>query len=663
MNVFGDEFETDHNTDELSPGTELMLGQYQITRYLNSGGFGITYLAKDSLDRPVVIKECFPRSFCRRSNMLVQARSQDDTGELRAIVRLFTNEARALSKLNHPFIVGVHQVFEDNNTAYMALDFVEGHDLLAVIEQKVLLLRPDQITAILQKALDAIKFVHAGGLLHRDISPDNIIVTNELNPVLIDFGAAREQATKTTRALSALRVVKDGYSPQEFYIAGSEQGPSSDLYSLAASFYHLITGELPPDSQMRIAAHVAGQPDPYIPLHLKTSNYSASFCDALDKAMAILPKDRMQSADEWLVDLAQPQRTSRNVSQIMSRPRSRQISRVAPGTSSRRPGSLRRYAAWVAGGAVAASAVLAYPYAQSVLPSDLATQAEKLLSAADDGERSSVLAAATTQPDEVTSGSGTPPLPQTPVIPQAAPESAKAAALTNEPAETILASLPKPAGIQPTPLMPPSTASSEPSQSAALQSFETSYANGALAADWQVTLPFTLGSDAMVLSVTEDAPAWVSVGTRILQVNGAPVSGAADVENAVRADAMNGDGTSVTFSMRVQHADDSGESRGDIEAGVSYHVQLADQYYFKTTNTGARWETVVTDAPVPQSPDAPALQTGDIIVAVLDTDQDAKDGSGMTRMLARQIESGAAPLKLAIDRGGVMWIVDLDVGA
>lgn len=199
MNIFEDDTDDVHSADELAPGTELMLGQYQITRYLNSGGFGITYLAKDSLDRSVVIKECFPRSFCRRNNMLVQARTHENNGELRSIVRLFTHEARALSKLRHPFIVGVHQVFEDNNTAYMALDYVEGHDLLAVVEQKVLLLRPDQITAILQKTLDAIKSVHACDLLHRDIAPDNIILTNELNPVLIDFGAAREQATKATR--------------------------------------------------------------------------------------------------------------------------------------------------------------------------------------------------------------------------------------------------------------------------------------------------------------------------------------------------------------------------------------------------------------------------------------------------------------------------------
>ena len=251
--------------DELEPGTTLMRGQYKIIRYLNSGGFGITYLATDSLDRQIVIKECFPQSFCRRNGQQIEARSESHVGELRSIVRLFSQEARALAKLEHPYIVGVHQVFEENNTAYMAIDFVKGHDLLAIIEQKVVLLRPDQVKAVLRKVLDAIGFVHSAEMLHRDISPDNIIITDELTPVLIDFGAAREQATKATRALSALRVVKDGYSPQEFYIAGSEQGPSSDLYSVAASFYHAITGQLPPDSQLRIASHVAKEPGPLHP--------------------------------------------------------------------------------------------------------------------------------------------------------------------------------------------------------------------------------------------------------------------------------------------------------------------------------------------------------------------------------------------------------------
>ena len=127
----------------------------------------------------------------------------------------------------------------------MVLDFIEGSDLLDVIEGKAKRPEPAQIEVIFSKMLDAIGSIHELDMLHRDISPDNILLTPELEPVLIDFGAAREDIDQEDRALSEMRVIKDGYSPQEFYVAGAEQGPSSDLYALAATIYHLITGELP----------------------------------------------------------------------------------------------------------------------------------------------------------------------------------------------------------------------------------------------------------------------------------------------------------------------------------------------------------------------------------------------------------------------------------
>lgn len=290
----------DSFVDELKPGTKLMHGQYTIESFLNAGGFGITYLAKDSLDRKIVIKECFPGAFCRRSRYVVQARSRAHQNELKSIVRLFVQEARSLAKLDHPNIVGVHQVFEDNDTAYMALDFVEGRDLLDTIEDPTTTLTPPQIKNILREVLGAVGFIHDQGILHRDISPDNILINQDFHPVLIDFGAAREEATKQSRVLSALRVVKDGYSPQEFYIAGSEQSPSSDLYALAASFYHLINGDVPPNSQARLAAIASGDKDPYVPLASRFPDYEENFLAAIDKALAVLPKDRLQSAKDWV---------------------------------------------------------------------------------------------------------------------------------------------------------------------------------------------------------------------------------------------------------------------------------------------------------------------------------------------------------------------------
>ncbi len=292
--------DTDDLVDELQPGTKLLKGQYTIVRYINSGGFGITYLAKDSLDRDVVIKECFPSAFCRRSKAMVSARSRAHTAELRSVVQLFVREARHLSKIVHPNIVAVHQVFEDNGTAYMAIDFINGLDLQQIIDGQGPMPEAEEIVLLTEKLLAAVGFIHSNDMLHRDISPDNVLIDQKGQPILIDFGAAREQASQTNRAMSALRVVKDGYSPQEFYIAGSEQGPWSDLYALGATLYHLISGEAPVNGQARLAALAEDMPDPYTPLTGRFEGYPAGFLAAIDKALFTLPKQRVQSAQEWL---------------------------------------------------------------------------------------------------------------------------------------------------------------------------------------------------------------------------------------------------------------------------------------------------------------------------------------------------------------------------
>ncbi|WP_171094742.1 MULTISPECIES: serine/threonine-protein kinase [unclassified Ruegeria] len=284
----------------LQPGAKLLRGQYEILRFLSNGGFGITYLARDSLERDVVIKECFPGALCRRNGDLVEPNDPSYKEDLRAIIDLFIQEARNHARLVHPNIVDVHQVFEDNDTAYIAMDLIRGCDLLDYVENPENDAGPDFIVQVTEKMLSAVSFIHQSGMLHRDISPDNILIDENSDPVLIDFGAAREQAANKSAALLTLRVIKDGYSPHEFYVRGAEQGPSSDLYVLAATLYHAISGERPVDGQSRLNAFNNGQDDPYSPLAGRFEGYPDGFLEAIDKAMEVHTTDRLQTALDWL---------------------------------------------------------------------------------------------------------------------------------------------------------------------------------------------------------------------------------------------------------------------------------------------------------------------------------------------------------------------------
>lgn len=294
-------YDSESHSSALPTGLELLGGKFRIDRQIGAGGFGITYLAMDTfLERAVVIKECYPESICMRFGHRVTVNMPPHEAQFRKIVEMFMREARSLARLRHPNIVSVHQAFEENGTAYMVLDLFEGRDLLDVIEDDQDALSPDQVRDILVKVLDAIDLVHNNDLLHRDISPDNILLDKWGTPALIDFGAAREDASQKTAAVSTMLVVKDGYSPHEFYISGGVQGPCSDLYALAATMYHLIAGEAPPISQARVASLADLSDDPYQPLSGNFPQYEPSFLAAIDKAMSVPPKDRVQSAKEWL---------------------------------------------------------------------------------------------------------------------------------------------------------------------------------------------------------------------------------------------------------------------------------------------------------------------------------------------------------------------------
>ncbi len=305
----------------LPTDTLLQDGKFIIDQPIGAGGFGITYLAHDAgLERTVVIKECFADGFCRREGSQVVVDAPNFAKPFQQTVGMFVREARSIAMLRHPNIVGVHQVFQENGTAYMVLDLIEGRDLADVIELPEKKPTPDEIHGILVKLLDAVAVVHESDLLHRDISPENILLDKWGSPTLIDFGAVREDASRRTGTGKSLLFVKDGYSPHEFYKAGAMQAQSSDLYGLAATMYHLISGEAPADAVSRAGAIAAGEADPCAPLSGRFDGFDAVILETIDQAMQIKAGDRIQTARAWLERIEAEEEKSRVVKMPLAVP-------------------------------------------------------------------------------------------------------------------------------------------------------------------------------------------------------------------------------------------------------------------------------------------------------------------------------------------------------
>ncbi len=301
---------------ELPCGFKLLQGQYQIERPLLSGGFGITYLARDSLERRVVIKECFPAGICRRSGTDVEPSTAEHAKSCRNVLRNFLREAHLLARARHRGIVGVHQVFKENQTAYIAMEFVDGLDLLTVREDQPERLAGSLLRHVLGQALEALDCLHGQGILHRDISPDNFILGKDGSLTLIDFGAACGSLPNDDTALPLLLAVKDGYSAHELYRPELPQRPACDLYALGATLYYLITGEVPAGSQQRLTAVMAGDPDPCQPLLGRPWNADPAVLATVDMAMSVLPAERFQSARDWAGTLAEDDYEMQNAAEV-----------------------------------------------------------------------------------------------------------------------------------------------------------------------------------------------------------------------------------------------------------------------------------------------------------------------------------------------------------
>lgn len=670
----------DSFVDELKPGTKLMHGQYTIESFLNAGGFGITYLAKDSLDRKIVIKECFPGAFCRRSRYVVQARSRAHQNELKSIVRLFVQEARSLAKLNHPNIVGVHQVFEDNDTAYMALDFVEGRDLLDTIEDPTNALTATQVKSILKEVLGAVGFIHEQGILHRDISPDNILINKQFRPVLIDFGAAREEATKQSRVLSALRVVKDGYSPQEFYIAGSEQSPSSDLYALAASFYHLITKDVPPNSQARLAAIASSENDPYEPLVGRFPEYEEPFLAAIDKALAVLPKDRLQTAKAWLdmIDGTQGNVTPLNVSSSSAEPAAAHSAASAPAVADAPKSKMPILLA-----SVAAVSIVAVGGFMMMGGSEGAPAPQTATSSSTSTSNASTPATATPAPAPVIVEE-TPDVPDGPVIlelePSTSTQTASAEPLP-EPAVTPRPEIAEPAtdaafpdlsGNRPAAdnesaevALPPTPSSvSEIGTGPDVEIDAVAPGNELPApvveSNWAVQLPFEAEApgSAVIGSAGMIAPVWVRPGIEITSVNGVEVASIDQIASALRnaEGAFPGETMELTFDYRDPGND--AEAEGSWVVPVVQETTMRNGVVFTTSFDGSDWITTVAKIPADVTTD---LRVGDQLTLYIPTSESIETRDMIAAIVAREAVSGTEQMMFAVQREGSMWVASLNL--
>jgi serine/threonine protein kinase len=277
---------------------------YLLEQVLGQGGFGITYLARDTnLDQRVAIKEYLPIDVAtRRNDATVRARTEEHDERYHWGLERFIREARTLARFDHPNIVRVLSVFEFNNTAYMVMRFEEGSNLAAILDQRGTL--PEgELLRILLPILDGLELVHNAGFIHRDIKPDNIHVRADGSPVLLDFGSARQPVGHSP---SMTILVAPGYAPfEQYYSSGESQGPWSDIYGLGATCYRAISGTPPMDAIARSKGVLGSARDVLSPATtVGAGRYSPRLLKAIDHALEFAERDRPQSIAEWRRELA-----------------------------------------------------------------------------------------------------------------------------------------------------------------------------------------------------------------------------------------------------------------------------------------------------------------------------------------------------------------------
>ena len=281
----------------LQPNTTLQGGKYKIERVLGQGGFGITYLATDiALDRKVAVKEFFPKDYCDRngSTSHITIGTESAAEFVQKLKAKFLKEVRNIAKLDHPGIIRIHAAFEENNTAYYVMDYIEGENLAEMVQRNGPL--PEQrAVAYIEKIGEALQYIHARHINHLDIKPANIMVRREDDrPILIDFGLSKQYDTDGQQTSTTPTGISHGYAPMEQYNDGGvkEFSPQTDIYSLAATLYFLLSGVIPPQATKLVDEELTFP-----------QSIPANLIVAISKGMATSRKQRYDAVDKFLAEL------------------------------------------------------------------------------------------------------------------------------------------------------------------------------------------------------------------------------------------------------------------------------------------------------------------------------------------------------------------------
>lgn len=275
----------------LPVGALLKQRRYKIEKTLGEGGFGITYKGTDSTNSMgVAIKELWPEKAIRQGNTITWPSSIFPQIKQQQLSK-FQLEANYLSKCVHPNIAKVYDWFEENNSAYIVMEFISGKSLDQVwYEEKPL--SEERVKGYIIEIASALKIVHTNNLLHRDIKPQNIIIDNQNRAVLIDFGATREFIANQTTNMT--KILTHGYAPPEQYLEKDKRYPATDFYALCASMYELLTGELPCECLQRYHSETL------IPPRQLRPDISPLTEQVILTGMRMKVEERFQTADELI---------------------------------------------------------------------------------------------------------------------------------------------------------------------------------------------------------------------------------------------------------------------------------------------------------------------------------------------------------------------------